>query len=447
MSETSKDSQSPDSKKSAKVITMGCRLNAYESDRIKALASNIGVTDTIVINSCAVTNEAVRHTRQAIRKAKRSDPNSKIVVTGCAAQIDPKQFSSMPDVDVVLGNEEKLNASEWQRIAESQTPQLRVNDIMSVRESAPNLIDTFGERSRAFLQIQTGCDHRCTFCIIPYGRGNSRSTPVSMIIEEAKRLVDNGFNELVLTGVDITSYGADLNGTPNLGDLVSCILDEVPSLFRLRLSSIDSAEIDDRLLESILFDTRVAPYLHLSLQSGDNMILKRMKRRHTREQAINFCHQLRQSRPDIAFGADLIVGFPTETDEMYANSLSLIDEADLSFIHVFPFSPREGTPAARMPQHNGEIIKRRASKMREKSKAALQKMMASMVGTIQDGILESGNRVRFGNFVDARLPDIALSKSPHKAGDIIKVEVLENKDETLWARPIKMPVSKESKIV
>lgn len=435
MNETSKNSQSPNSEGAAKVITMGCRLNAHESDRIKALADTVGLKDTIVVNSCAVTNEALRRTRQLIRKARRHDPSKKIIVTGCAAQIDPQHFSSMPEVDGVIGNEEKLKAEEWQRVATAKDPVMRVNDIMSVRATAENLVDTFGERSRAFLQVQTGCDHRCTFCIIPFGRGNSRSTPISTIVDEAKRLVDQGFNELVLTGVDITSYGADLDQPASLGVLVDEILKAVPSLFRLRLSSIDSAEIDDRLRDAVLHESRIAPYLHLSLQSGDNMILKRMKRRHTREQAIDFCNALKVSRPDIAFGADLIVGFPTETDAMFENSLALIEQAGLSFVHVFPFSARVGTPAARMPQVSGEVIKKRAAIMRSKSQKALSSLLWSMDGCQQEAILEAGDRVRLGNFLTANLILPPNLKAVPKAGDVLTVDLRVSPSHALCAFP------------
>ncbi|MEQ8934442.1 MAG: tRNA (N(6)-L-threonylcarbamoyladenosine(37)-C(2))-methylthiotransferase MtaB, partial [Amphiplicatus sp.] len=315
------------------IISLGCRLNAYEGEAMRRLAGEAGLSNAVVVNSCAVTNEAVRQTRQTIRRARRENPSAKIIVTGCAAQIEPAAFAAMPEVDAVLGNHEKLQADDWKALA-GAGGQIRVNDIMAVRETAGHLIDGYGDRARAFMQVQNGCDHRCTFCIIPYGRGNSRSTPIAHAVEEARRLTAAGHREIVLTGVDITSYGADLDGAPSLGALVGAILDHVPDLYRLRLSSIDGAEIDEALVERIAADERVAPHLHLSLQAGDDMILKRMKRRHTRAQAIEFCARLRARRPEIAFGADIIAGFPTETEDMFEQSLNLVDEAGLPYVHA-----------------------------------------------------------------------------------------------------------------
>ena len=399
-----------------RVITMGCRLNGYESEAMRALGAAAGVEKTVVVNSCAVTAEAVRQTRRHIRRARRDDPTAKIVVTGCAAQIDPDAFRAMHEVDAVVGNADKLNAATWRALADGAD--VAVNDIMSVRETAAHLIDGYGDRARAFLQIQNGCDHRCTFCIIPFGRGNSRSVPVALVVEQARRLVANGHRELVFTGVDITSYGADLAGAPTLGDLVGAVLDQTPGLYQLRLSSIDGAEVDDALVERIASDPRIAPHLHLSLQAGDNMILKRMKRRHTREQAIAFCNRLRARRPEIAFGADLIVGFPTETEAMFQQSLDLVDDAGLQYLHVFPFSPREGTPAARMPQVDGAEIKERAARLRDKGDAARARFLDGFVGETRNGVIESGGRARLGNFAEVRLPD-----ADGAIGDVARIHI------------------------
>lgn len=387
------------------------------------LSQAAGLKQSVIINSCAVTAEAVRQTRQSIRRARKDQPEAAIIVTGCAAQIESTNFASMPEVDAVLGNQEKLTMPAWQTLAERQEnsrsdnsePIVLVNDIMSVRKTAPHMIDGYGDRARAFLQIQNGCDHRCTFCIIPFGRGNSRSVPVNDVIEQAQRLVDAGHKEIVLTGVDITSYGPDLPGTPSLGDLVTTLLDGVPDLFRLRLSSIDGAEIDETLFELITSDDRIAPYLHLSLQSGDDLILKRMKRRHTRAQAIHFCERARARRPEITFGADLIAGFPTETDEMFENSLALIDDANLQFVHVFPYSIRENTPAARMPQVNGALIKERAAKLRENAQIAQNRFLDSLQGQRHVAVTESGGRARLGNFATVKLT------APTEPGSLLSV--------------------------
>jgi threonylcarbamoyladenosine tRNA methylthiotransferase MtaB len=391
------------------IISLGCRLNAVESEAMRRLAGAAGLKDAVVINTCAVTNEAVRNARQNIRRARRERPNARIIVTGCAAQITPQSFAAMTEVDAVIGNQEKLEPSHWRVLAEDHSTAVsdrsdivRVNDIMSVRETAGHMIDAYGDRARAFLQIQNGCDHRCTFCIIPFGRGNSRSVPIPRAIEQTRRLVEGGHQEIVLTGVDITSYGADLEGAPTLGALVAAILDQVPDLYRLRLSSIDGVEIDPELFERITGDERVAPYLHLSLQAGDNLILKRMKRRHSREQAIELCNRIRARRPAIAFGADIIAGFPTETEDMFQRSLDLIDEAELQYTHVFPFSPREGTPAARMPQLSRTIIKERAARLRAKGKDALHSFLDQLIDGEEYAVMESGGRARLGNFASVK---------------------------------------------
>src|ERR1700726_1077811 len=364
---------------SVDVVTFGCRLNAQESEVIRAHAQAAGLADTVVVNTCAVTAEAVRQSRQAIRRIRRRRPNAQIVVTGCAAQIEPSNFAAMPEVSLVLGNEEKLSARVWQaqraaggaRGAIAAEEKIRVNDIMAVRETAAHLVDAFEGRARAFVQVQNGCDHRCTFCIILYGRGNSRSGPMGAVVGVVRRLIANGYREIVLTGLDITAYGADLPGAPKLGRLVKQILKHVPELDRLRLSSIDSIEGGDDLIDALAAEPRLMPHLHLSLQAGDDLILKRMKRRHSRADAVAFCQRVRRLRPDVAFGADLIAGFPTESEAMFARSLDLVDDCGLAHLHVFPFSPRPGTPAARMPQVAPAVVKERARRLRGKGAAAL----------------------------------------------------------------------------
>lgn len=403
---------------SQEIITFGCRLNAAESETMRRLAAGAGLADAVIVNTCAVTNEAVRSARQRIRRAKRERPAARIIVTGCAAQTEPGAFAAMPEVSAVIGNQEKLDVAQWAAIASAANDIIQVNDIMSARETAGHMIDGYGDRARAFLQIQNGCDHRCTFCIIPYGRGNSRSAPVTQAVEQAKRLVDAGHRELVLTGVDITSWGADLEGSPKLGRLVAALLEEVPGLYRLRLSSIDGAEIDEELFERITGDKRVAPHLHLSLQSGDNMILKRMKRRHSREDAIELCASVRARRSGVAFGADIIAGFPTETEEMFQNSIAIVDEAGLSWLHVFPFSPRQGTPAARMPQLPRADVKSRAARLRTKGEAAEAAFLDGLVGRTEDAILESGGRARLGNFAPVR-----VASGQAAIGDVVSVTV------------------------
>lgn len=370
------------------VVTFGCRLNAYESEVMRRHAEDAGLNDIIIVNTCAVTAEATRQARQSIRRMKRERPETPIVVTGCAAQIDPAQFAGMDEVTSVVGNAEKLEAKTFSGLNLTHAERVQVNDIFSVKETAGHLINGFGERSRAFVQIQNGCNHRCTFCIIPYGRGNSRSTGVGEVVTQIKNLVQEGYNEVVLTGVDITSYGEDLPGTPTLGNLVQKILTLVPDLPRLRISSIDSIEVDEPLMDAIIGDTRLMPHLHLSLQAGDNMILKRMKRRHMREDAIEFCQTVSRARPDMVYGADIIAGFPTETDAMFENSLKLVEECDLTWLHVFPYSEREGTPAARMPQLPKSIRKERAAMLRATGEKQVERLMRASIGKTAKILIE-----------------------------------------------------------
>ena len=394
------------------VVTFGCRLNAYESEVIRREAAAAGISDTVVVNTCAVTAEAVRQSRQSIRKLKRERPDARIVVTGCAAQTEPKTFADMPEVALVLGNAEKLDGATWQRqrAALAQAPfglageeKVAVNDIMAVKETATHLVDGFEGRARAFVQVQNGCDHRCTFCIIPYGRGNARSVPMGEVVAEVRRLCAAGYREVVLTGVDLTSYGSNLPGTPRLGLLVKQILKHVPELARLRLSSIDSVEADRDLLDAFAEDARLMPHLHLSLQAGDDLVLKRMKRRHLRADAIAFCGELRRLRPDIVFGGDIIAGFPTESEDMFARSLDLVDECGLTHLHVFPFSPRPGTPAARMPQVARDVVKDRARRLRAKGEIALRAHLDAQVGTTRSVLVESAELGRTEHFAQIRL--------------------------------------------
>jgi threonylcarbamoyladenosine tRNA methylthiotransferase MtaB len=374
--------------------TLGCRLNAYETEAMKELAAAAGLSGAVVVNTCAVTGEAVRKAKQEIRRLSRENPGAAIIVTGCAAQTEPETFAAMPEVARVVGNHEKMQAETWAGLAAPDligtTEKVQVDDIMSVRETAGHLIDGFG-RHRAYVQVQNGCDHRCTFCIIPYGRGNSRSVPAGVVVEQINRLVDRGFNEVVLTGVDLTSWGADLPGEPRLGDLVQRIL-KLTSVPRLRISSIDSIEADPALIEAIATEPRLMPHLHLSLQAGDDLILKRMKRRHLREDAIRFCEDVRASRPEMVFGADIIAGFPTETEAMFQRSLDLVEECGLTFLHVFPFSPRKGTPAARMPQVRGPEIKERAARLRALGDRVLGEHLGGQVGRVHR-VLTEGARV------------------------------------------------------
>ena len=387
--------------------TLGCRLNAYETEAMKELAAAAGLEGAVIVNTCAVTAEAVRKAKQEIRKLARENPGASVIVTGCAAQTEPETFAAMPEVTKVIGNHEKMQADTWKALSPAALPadfigsseRIMVDDIMSVRETAGHLIDGFG-RHRAYVQVQNGCDHRCTFCIIPYGRGNSRSVPAGVVVDQIKRLVDKGFNEIVLTGVDLTSWGADLPGTPRLGDLVMRILRLVPDLPRLRISSIDSIEADENLMLAIATEPRLMPHLHLSLQAGDDLILKRMKRRHLRDDAIDFCTRARALRPDITFGADLIAGFPTETEEMFANSLKLVQDCNLTFLHVFPFSPRKGTPAARMPQVRGPEIRDRAARLRAVGDAALARHLAAQTGKTHRILMESPTLGRTEQFTE-----------------------------------------------
>jgi threonylcarbamoyladenosine tRNA methylthiotransferase MtaB len=385
------------------VVTFGCRLNAYESEAMQRHAEGAGLQDVVVVNTCAVTGEATRQARQAIRKLARERPGARIVVTGCAAQVEPEAFAAMPEVARVLGNDEKMKADTWARLADfGGSGKVIVNDIMAVRETAVHLIDGMRGRTRAFVQVQNGCDHRCTFCIIPYGRGNSRSVPMGAAVEQVRTLAAHGSREVVLTGVDLTSYGRDLPGSPTLGALVNAILRHVPELERLRLSSIDSVEADEDLLDAIATERRLMPHLHLSLQAGDDLILKRMKRRHLRDDAIRFCEALRRLRPDMVFGADIIAGFPTETEEMFSRSLSIVEECGLTHLHVFPFSPRPGTPAARMPPVPREAVKERARRLREAGEAALRRHLGAEVGARRSVLVETGERGRTEGFTPVR---------------------------------------------
>jgi threonylcarbamoyladenosine tRNA methylthiotransferase MtaB len=411
---------------SVDVVTFGCRLNAYESEVIRREAAAAGVTDIVVVNTCAVTAEAVRQSRQSIRRLKRERPDARIVVTGCAAQTEPKSFAAMPEVALVLGNEEKMSAEVWRRQREAldhapfglaAEEKVAVNDIMAVTETAAHLVDGFEDRARAFVQVQNGCDHRCTFCIIPFGRGNARSVPMGEVVAEVRRLCERGYREVVLTGVDLTSYGSNLPGAPRLGTLVKQILKHVPELARLRLSSIDSVEVDRDLLDAFANDIRLMPHLHLSLQAGDDLVLKRMKRRHLRADAIAFCDQVRRLRPDVVFGGDIIAGFPTETEAMFARSLDLVDECALTHLHVFPFSARPGTPAARMPQVARGIVKDRARRLREKGSGALRAHLDSEIGARRRVLAESSATGRTEQFTLVGL------KHPAESGRIVDVTI------------------------
>jgi threonylcarbamoyladenosine tRNA methylthiotransferase MtaB len=410
---------------SVDVVTFGCRLNAYEGEVIRRQAQGAGLADAVIVNTCAVTQEAVRQSRQAIRSLKRQRPGTPIVVTGCAAQVAPETFAQMAEVALVLGNEEKMNAQVWRQhgaalargaFGLAAEEKIAVNDIMTVRQTAAHLIDGLDGRARAFVQVQNGCDHRCTFCIIPYGRGNSRSVPMGEVVAQVRSLCAR-YREIVLTGVDLTSYGANLPGAPKLGALVKQIFKHVPEVARLRLSSIDSVEADRELLDVFGAEKRLMPHLHLSLQAGDDLILKRMKRRHSRGDAITFCQTVQRLRPDVVFGADVIAGFPTETEEMFARSLDLVDACGLTHLHVFPFSPRPGTPAARMPQITREVIKDRARRLREKGQAALRRHLEAQVGARRQVLVESPELGRTEHFTRARLA------APMRPGMILDVTV------------------------
>lgn len=393
-----------------RVITFGCRLNAYESEAMTAHAAAAGLGETIIVNTCAVTGEAVRQAAQAIRKARRENPGARIIVTGCAAQTEPGRFAAMAEVDHVIGNGEKMQAATFAGLAQPESERILVNDIMAVRESAPQLIDGFGSRARAYVQVQNGCDHRCTFCIIPFGRGNSRSVPAGGVVVQARRLIEAGYPEIVLTGVDLTSYGPDLPGGMTLGKLVRKLLQLVPEMKRLRLSSIDSIEADPDLMTAIAEEERLMPHLHLSLQAGDDLTLKRMKRRHRRADAIHFCQEAQRLRPGIAFGADLIAGFPTETEAMFANTLQLVEDCGLTYLHVFPYSPRPGTPAARMPQVPRPEIKERAARLRALANRRLNAYLETQTGTVTEVLLEGERSGRTPQFAEVNL--VAAAGTP-----------------------------------
>nr|WP_281402287.1 tRNA (N(6)-L-threonylcarbamoyladenosine(37)-C(2))-methylthiotransferase MtaB [Rhizobium leucaenae] len=391
------------------VITFGCRLNTYESEVMRSQAEAAGLNNAILVNTCAVTGEAVRQARQAIRRARRDNPHARIIVTGCAAQAEKHAFAEMAEVDAVLGNEEKLTSASYRSLPDfgvSAEEKLRVNDIMSVRATAPQMIRHIDGHVRAFIQVQNGCDHRCTFCIIPYGRGNSRSVPMGAVVSQARKLVESGYREIVLTGVDATSYGADLPGQPTLGLLAKTLLKQIPEISRLRLSSIDSIEADRHLMDLIADEPRFMPHLHLSLQHGDDMILKRMKRRHSRADAINFIEDARRLRPEMSFGADMIAGFPTETDAMFENAVSLAEEVGIAHLHVFPYSPRPGTPAARMPQLDRALIKERAARLRLAGQKLHQSHLDSMVGTRQWLLVENNGLAHTENFTLVAAPSL-----------------------------------------
>ncbi len=417
---------------SAPVFTnFGCRLNMYETEAMKELAAQAGLRDAVVVNTCAVTAEAVRKSQQAIRRLKRDNPQAQVIVTGCAAQTEPETFAGMDEVARVVGNLEKMQAETWAGIAQGpdfigQTERVQVNDIMSATETAGHLIDGFGTRSRAYVQVQNGCDHRCTFCIIPYGRGNSRSVPAGVVVEQIQRLVDKGYNEVVLTGVDLTSWGADLPGEPKLGDLVRRIL-KLTSVPRLRISSIDSIEADPALVEAIATEPRLMPHLHLSLQAGDDMILKRMKRRHLRGDAIRFCAEMRAARPDIVYGADIIAGFPTETGAMFENSLRLVEECGLTWLHVFPYSPRPGTPAARMPQVAKAAIKERAARLRAAGDTAVARHLAAQMGRTHRVLTEAPDMGRTEGFTE-----VAFA-TPQPVGQIVEAAITGTQGQRLAA--------------
>ncbi|WP_454852489.1 tRNA (N(6)-L-threonylcarbamoyladenosine(37)-C(2))-methylthiotransferase MtaB [Rhizobium binxianense] len=391
------------------VITFGCRLNTYESEVMKAEAEKAGLNNAVLVNTCAVTGEAVRQARQAIRRARRDNPHARIIVTGCAAQTEKETFAGMAEVDAVLGNEEKLAAASYRALPDfgvSAEEKLRVNDIMSVRQTAPQMVKHIDGHVRAFIQVQNGCDHRCTFCIIPYGRGNSRSVPMGAVVGQARNLVEGGYREIVLTGVDATSYGADLPGQPTLGLMAKTLLKQVPEIRRLRLSSIDSIEADRHLMDLVADEPRFMPHLHLSLQHGDDMILKRMKRRHSRADALAFIEEVRRLRPEMSFGADMIAGFPTETEEMFANAVSLAEAADIAHLHVFPYSSRPGTPAARMPQLDRSLVKERAARLRATGQMLYQRHLDRMVGTRQWLLVENNGLAHTENFTLAAVPGL-----------------------------------------
>lgn len=415
--------------KTPQVITFGCRLNTYESQVIKNLASEAGLDDVFIFNTCAVTSEAERQARQSIRKIRRENPHAKIIVTGCASQINPTKYGEMAEVDRVIGNDEKMKLQSY--IEHPTQERVMVNDIMSIKETANHLISGFEGKARAFVQVQNGCDHRCTFCTIPFGRGNSRSVPIGEIVTQVRTLIENGYPEIVFTGVDITAYGADLPGQPTLGQMIRRILALVPDLKRLRLSSLDPVEMDEDLWLLIGNEPRLLPHLHMSLQAGDNMILKRMKRRHSREDAISFCKKARELRPDVVFGVDLIAGFPTETEEMFQNTLAIVEECDLAYLHVFPYSPRPDTPASKMPQVKGPIIKERATRLRKAGEKAFERLLHSQLKTNVTLLVESiENGVILGK-TDHFIP-ISIPAAPFiTVGQVITVYVIDKTKDQL----------------
>ncbi|HEX2257459.1 MAG TPA: tRNA (N(6)-L-threonylcarbamoyladenosine(37)-C(2))-methylthiotransferase MtaB [Afifellaceae bacterium] len=418
---------------SVDVITFGCRLNAYESEVMRERAAAAGLADAVLVNTCAVTAEAVRQARQAIRRARREHPDKRIVVTGCAAQTEPGAFAEMDEVDAVIGNAEKMSEAAYRALPDfgvGSQEKVRVADIMEVRETALHLVEGFDGRARAFVQVQNGCDHRCTFCIIPFGRGNSRSVPTGAVVEQVRRLVENGYREVVLTGVDITAWGADLPGTPRLGALVRAVLRHVPELERLRLTSIDSVEADPELMAAIAEEARLMPHFHLSLQAGDDMILKRMKRRHGRSDAVRFCEEVRRLRPDVAFGADVIAGFPTETEAMFARSLSLVEECGLTWLHVFPFSARPGTPAARMPQLDRRLVKERAARLRAAGEAAEAAWLDGEAGKDRSVLVERPGFGRSEHFAPVALAGGA-------PGEIVPVRIAGRDGRALTGEPLR----------
>ncbi|EBA07772.1 tRNA (N(6)-L-threonylcarbamoyladenosine(37)-C(2))-methylthiotransferase MtaB [Sagittula stellata] len=413
--------------------TLGCRLNAYETEAMKRLAADAGLTDAMIVNTCAVTSEAVAKARKEIRRLRRDNPDAPLIVTGCAAQIDPDSFAAMDEVTHVIGNTEKMAPETWQRLTPDfigDTPRVLVNDIMSVEETAGHLIDGFGTRSRAYVQVQNGCDHRCTFCIIPYGRGNSRSVPAGVVVDQIKRLVQEGYNEVVLTGVDLTSWGADLPGEPRLGDLVLRIL-RLTDVPRLRISSIDSIEADDALMQAIATEPRLMPHLHLSLQHGHDLILKRMKRRHLRDDAIRFCEEARALRPDMTFGADIIAGFPTETDEHFDASLRLVEDCGLTWLHVFPYSARPGTPAAKIPNRvDGTTIRERAARLRAAGDAAVARHLAAQDGRTAQILMEAPDMGRTEQFTEVTFA------APQPTGRIVAARITGTEGARLTAMPL-----------
>ncbi|KKC35089.1 2-methylthioadenine synthase [Devosia epidermidihirudinis] len=413
-------------------LTFGCRLNAYEAEVMKSEAEKAGLDNAIIVNTCAVTAEAVRQAKQAVRKARRDNPAARIIVTGCAAQTEARSFGDMPEVDLVIGNNDKMKAESYTPMVFGSplNDKVQVNDIMSVRETAGHLIEGMDGRARAFVQVQNGCDHRCTFCIIPFGRGPSRSVPMGLVVDQIKKLVANGYSEVVLTGVDITSYGPDLPGTPTLGKLTQSILRHVPDLPRLRISSIDSIEADEALYDAIASERRLMPHLHLSLQSGDDMILKRMKRRHSRDDALAIVGKLRSLRPGMVFGADIIAGFPTEDDAMFENTRAIVAEADLTYLHVFPYSPREGTPAARMPQVNKRVARDRAAILRAEGDKQFAKLCATRLGQIENVLIERDGLGRTEQFV----PIAVAGTEP---GELLSVKVTKISADGLVGEPLR----------